>query len=289
MTSSNFSYIDNNGLLEIINNMSKLGLFTVQYNEVGKVVASNFPYLQSLDNYLINIDNNGKIISITNDGNKQHYLIRETIAIHNGHYCKQRLLIDVTTFINKIESLEETSITDNLTGLKNRGGLRKRIDESLKKNDCYFWMIFADLDKFKDVNDTYGHDVGDEVLKYIALLFKKYFNADADCFRFGGDEFIFVIDEISYENLEMRLQKINEELSSFYISIGNNRINIQTSISFGLSQYNKELTVKDILNRSDAAAYFSKSNGGGLIIDFDQLTIDEQVSIMHDKGFVKRK
>jgi len=98
------------------------------------------------------------------------------------------------------EKIEKNIIHDKLTGALNRKGLEKYFDENKK-------FLLLDLDNFKYINDTFGHKKGDEILKYFALLLKKYFPNDIIA-RWGGDEFVILSDKTKGE-IKINLEKIN--------------------------------------------------------------------------------
>ena len=161
---------------------------------------------------------------------------------------------------------------DPLTGLSNRLLLNDRLEhavEHAKRFDTCFAVIFCDLDNFKPVNDTYGHSVGDEVLKHIAEIMRSALRKDDTICRYGGDEFVILIEDLkSFENLETVLDKIRILTNqSFEI----NGLELSVGISIGAAIYPNDATAPEmILAAADQAMYTSKKMGKNSISFFNR-------------------
>jgi diguanylate cyclase (GGDEF)-like protein len=175
------------------------------------------------------------------------YLIAQGIVRRKLHQLE---LIHLATF-------------DQLTGLPNRSLFFDRLDQALKQASRYkrqFALLFLDLDGFKDVNDSLGHDAGDELLVVVA---EKLVNAvrKADTVaRLAGDEFTIILTDIqSATDPEKFAQKILNELSTPF-SIKQNEIKITASIGIGIFSVEDE-TAETLLKKSDSAMYEAKRQG----------------------------
>jgi len=152
---------------------------------------------------------------------------------------------------------------DTLTGVYNRYSLNQEISKRMQEAKN-FYVFFLDLDNFKYINDTYGHLVGDKLLKDVAKrlkarLFKKDFIA-----RNAGDEFIILIDERSEETVRTIAKKILDIFSNNF-KIG--EIELFTGVSIGISRYNKsKTTTSELLNQADMALYKAKENKNSYVI-----------------------
>lgn len=160
---------------------------------------------------------------------------------------------------------------DYLTGLYSRQELQHFYDAMAA--DCHFHFMFMDIDNFKSVNDVYGHNEGDNLLKAVAVILKSC-APDAHIIRLGGDEFVLLFDAThSREKLEQISGQIIRRLSDKegfpHIST-----NISASIGILLEQCSAD-TLNDILLRSDMAMYYAKSHGKGNFIIFNDIA--EQV------------
>lgn len=163
----------------------------------------------------------------------------------------------------RIKELEDMAYIDNLTRLANRVYIEKELFirlEEKKRLGVPFGIIFIDIDHFKSVNDTYGHDIGDRLLKFVADTLAK--NARPfDAFgRWGGEEFIGIIRNVTPQQLEDmgdRLRKLVE--SSYIILPEGDKLNVRISIGATLVRDNE--TADTLFKRVDRLLYESKNAG----------------------------
>ena len=154
---------------------------------------------------------------------------------------------------------------DPLTGLANRRLLTHRLEAAIsraEKNQSSFCLIFIDLDNFKDINDTRGHDVGDQVLIAVAQRLQSLQRTNDTTARLGGDEFTLIYNEIaSAQQLDTRIALLLKEFEQpFRIK---NTV-YQISISVGVAQYPRDgQTSREILMHADQAMYAAKRDGKG--------------------------
>jgi len=152
---------------------------------------------------------------------------------------------------------------DPLTGLSNRLLLNDRLEHAINHaerfNKCVA-TIFIDLDNFKPINDTYGHSIGDEILKSVADAMKSALRKEDTICRFGGDEFVILIEELSSFNyLEKILEKIHKISKQRFIINGHD---LSIGMSIGTSIYpNDASSPENLLKCADEAMYRAKHNG----------------------------
>ncbi|MFK2823863.1 diguanylate cyclase [Arcobacter sp. YIC-80] len=159
--------------------------------------------------------------------------------------------------------LEELSITDKLTSLYNRTKIDDTLQRQLKYTKRYnedFSLILIDIDFFKKINDTYGHQVGDTILKEFAQILKDNIRQTDTVGRWGGEEFIIICPKTNLEEANIVSQKIKNKIEKTSFSTINN-----CTASFGISTYKKGLDIKDIVKNADEALYKAKSNGRNTI------------------------
>lgn len=155
--------------------------------------------------------------------------------------------------------VEELSITDRLTGLYNRLKLDELFALYLhiaKRHEKDFSILLLDIDKFKSVNDTYGHQVGDSVLKELSDILKKNIRTEDAVGRWGGEEFLILLPSSSMNEallLAQKLRRLIEEHS--FKTVG------QKTASFGLATYHTGDDEKSMVARADEALYRAKENG----------------------------
>lgn len=144
---------------------------------------------------------------------------------------------------------------DNLTGLFNRHYLMEQLRLMQETNSIY-WIALADIDKFKSINDVYGHSSGDDVLKAVANAMNEVCE---DCYiaRWGGEEFLIVP---KHENVDKGiLEKLREYVEKLEITASEH--NIKVSISIGAYDYSEELKLEKTIMKADENLYISKNNG----------------------------
>ncbi len=158
------------------------------------------------------------------------------------------------------KKLEKLSTTDVLTGLNNR----LKIDTTLQNQHNLFLryktpcsIMIVDIDYFKNINDTYGHQVGDTVLKEIANIFISSVRTTDIVGRWGGEEFLIICPNTNMEELKILAQNIRKKVVSHKFS----KINQNISISIGLSTFQINKTITTIVKEADSALYRAKENG----------------------------
>ncbi|MEP3226835.1 MAG: EAL domain-containing protein [Parasphingorhabdus sp.] len=192
--------------------------------------------------------------------------------------------IDITELRKKRKELsaarvaaEFRAVHDSLTSLPNRDRFRKTVEQKMQNKDVRpFWLLMCDIDKFKLVNDIYGHDVGDAVLIAFAGFMKTLLGEDIVVSRLGGDEFAIMINHPMDQKLTNPILRrlINDKL--FEIQVGNQDLEIGFSV--GAAQYPSDAdSYKDLLKCADLALLRSKSDNAGRIDFYDrQLGIEYQ-------------
>lgn len=160
--------------------------------------------------------------------------------------------------------LEELALTDALTGLPNRRAIDAWATRELKSAARYgfgFWVVVADLDHFKSVNDCYGHEAGDAVLKRFAELLKANTRASNICGRTGGEEFLIVLSHISKQNVETAVDRLRRQLEGETIVLRENSIRITASFGVSGFEVGTALEFEQLLRAADAALYDAKRSG----------------------------
>lgn len=188
---------------------------------------------------------------------------------HVGYYSSYRDIRDR----KKIEAkLQHDAFHDSLTGLANRGlflnRLQSAFDSFQKRDGAKFAVMFLDLDKFKEVNDTLGHACGDEVLKTIAERLRNCFRPEDTIARFGGDEFAVLLE---YVETSMEVQKIASRVAievAKQMKVFGNVLDLSTSVGIAFATKQHEVPA-EILRDADYAMYRAKSRGGSRYEIFD--------------------
>lgn len=170
------------------------------------------------------------------------------------------------------DRLNEMAITDMLTGLYNRQGFSKMIDQ-MENHKHGAAILYIDLDNFKYCNDTFGHDVGDLVLKKFSEVLEEVANSNGYAVRYGGDEFIIVLNDADVDMAVAASKEIYDKIQGGFVSdieeylgekidIEDDR-RIMTSIGIAIAEDCKRSTIIDTLKKADDMLYGVKRNGKG--------------------------
>ena len=176
-----------------------------------------------------------------------------------------RRIVDLHRQIQaKNQLLEEMALTDTLTGLPNRRALDVWAPRQLSaaaRHDFSIWAVLVDLDMFKTVNDTFGHDAGDTVLKTLAEILKANTRQSNICARWGGEEFLLMITHVDRENANTAVERIRKQFEAKKFIFENSSITV--TASFGIARFRgtKPPDLSALVASADTALYAAKSNG----------------------------
>ena len=182
---------------------------------------------------------------------------------------------------NRDTKIHDLIYIDTLTGLNNRFAIYEKIEEKLTKHDNEaFYIMFLDVDNFKNVNDLFGHDVGDALIRETGNQFKELLDEDIQVGRFGGDEFVFLISK-NWE--EKQIVAFVERISRiFKQSLKVNKQLFYLTISVGVSKYPEHGgTKEELIKKADIALYEAKKNGKDRYVIYDMhmdKILEEQLS-----------
>lgn len=210
------------------------------------------PKLMSDRSILFGINSHGEKVPVTISisaffyGKKYYFAVIRDGAAINRQYEQEKIRAE----------------TDSLTHLGNRNYLSNKLVKLSEKQDQHFAVLFIDLDKFKPVNDEFGHEVGDQALQIVAKRLSAVLRSDDVVVRIGGDEFAALLCNISDKTaIKQITQKIIHSISR--------PMHVQQSVfsisaSIGCALYPQDgLTEKELLKKSDNAMYHAKSQGTG--------------------------
>lgn len=181
----------------------------------------------------------------------------------------KNLIKQVSTSVNLSNELaqsEERNTTDPLTVALNRYGGEDSFIHFTSKYHAYgdnFALVMLDIDHFKSVNDTYGHDIGDEVLVSFANIIKDNIRGSDRFIRFGGEEFIILLSNIDLKNAYAFAEKIRLIIQNTTHSSEA----LKVTASFGVTMYENELTLGDLTKKADLLLYKAKESGRNIVID----------------------
>lgn len=164
------------------------------------------------------------------------------------------------------EMIENSANYDTLTGLLNRRSLDKYFEQSIGGVSAYesdFCILMCDIDNFKHVNDTYGHECGDEVLRNIAKVIKENIRANDIAFRWGGEELLIMVKAKGHVAREVaeNCRKAIEASSVIY-----KEQEIKVTITIGCASYYQGVTKDELVKKADVNLYAGKKNGKNQVV-----------------------
>ena len=171
----------------------------------------------------------------------------------------------------ELSIVREAAETDALTGLLNRRAFDKALSALLGKQER-LCLAILDLDHFKRVNDTYGHQIGDNVLRFSASLLKQHAGEKHYAARYGGEEMVVIMPEIALpqalelaENFRSALAESRLQRKGSSEPIG------QITVSIGVASYRVGDSIESLIERADLALYRAKENGRNIVVDAEML------------------
>jgi diguanylate cyclase (GGDEF)-like protein len=273
------------------------------------------PYLgSSLDNFLLlkQCIAEGKAISEDEDGLHvcvfpilKHEAIYLLIQLERKTAFVQSELDLVATLIDFFRdhlALIDYAETDTLTGLLNRKTLDENLDRILANavgdtgtqsnlnfparrnpnpDDSRNWLAIIDIDHFKRINDTYGHLIGDEVLLLVSRLMKETFRLDDQLFRFGGEEFVVVLQPTTLEDASMVLDRFRRIVEEYNFPLAG-----KLTASLGFTHIEHYDNPSDLLDRADKALYYAKENGRNRMENYESLHRAGLLGYVHESSVI---
>lgn len=163
----------------------------------------------------------------------------------------------------KNKMLEELARTDPLTSLPNRRALEEWASRAIcgaQRHGFRFWLIMADLDHFKSINDRFGHETGDTVLRRFGEIIKSLTRSADMCARLGGEEFVIAVSHVDREGINIFVERLRRRLETECFEYQGTEFNV--TASFGVAGFDKQLhDFSQLLREADAALYRAKEGG----------------------------
>jgi len=201
-----------------------------------------------------------KLITITVSLDKEINKFSNDIQKENQEVILLRKRVEALE--TKLKEVKKEAKTDDLTKMLNKKALNdelKKQEQFYKRHNRTYSIIFFDIDHFKNVNDTYGHDAGDVILKSIGLLLNRY-SRDIDIVgRFGGEEFVIIAPETDKEGAKIFAEKIRKIVQKTKFMYKKTRIDI--TISGGVAERKETNSMEETLKLADERLYKAKKNG----------------------------
>jgi len=177
----------------------------------------------------------------------------------DSHQSVAQLRAEVSTYETKLKAAEELALRDELTGLANRRNVEERLEWRIQHQQS-FCVVVLDLNRFKQVNDTYGHLAGDSLLKQFSQELRSNLRGSDLAGRWGGDEFIVVLDcdLVGAKSQIERMQKWVFGEYTIQPGPGKADLKVQVEASIGVAQWQTGETIQQVIERADGAMYKDK-------------------------------
>ncbi len=171
---------------------------------------------------------------------------------------------DVTESVCMERSLNKMILLDSLTGIYNRRHMDKRLREEFIRHKRYnrlMSIIMIDIDHFKEINDTYGHQFGDKVIKEVSDICSSKMRGGDILSRYGGEEFCSILPETDTRGAQKLAERLRKKVAKNSIPF-NEETSVNVTISLGIAQLTgRTKTTDDLIRSADTALYQSKQNG----------------------------
>lgn len=176
-------------------------------------------------------------------------------------------MTDIRISLNKLfeenKMLGQIAGVDALTGLYNRWSMAKFLSDAFQ-TEHPFCLVMCDIDDFKKINDTYGHECGDEVLKHIAQIIQDFIPEGSYVCRWGGEEILLLLNDYTSEDSAALAEKIRCSIAENSTSFED--LTIPHTMTMGVAHHHKNQTVESTIAKADMKLYIGKRNGKNVVI-----------------------
>lgn len=185
------------------------------------------------------------------------------------------LIYDVSEEANSLLQLQSISRTDALTQLLNRGYWQELFEQEFARSQRYddnAAVILVDIDNFKTVNDTYGHQVGDKAIQFIAELIQKNQRETDTCGRYGGEEFVITLPKATTEDARLVAERLRQQVDDnpLTVNMDGQQQQINLTVSVGVAAIKSSMdSADDWLKQADSALYQAKEQGRNRVVVAD--------------------
>ncbi|WP_076412645.1 GGDEF domain-containing protein [Shewanella sp. UCD-KL12] len=174
---------------------------------------------------------------------------------------------EADTYKERLFEQQKLNLLDTLTQLPNRAALEERMEQEFRNFQRHkqpLWVAVADIDHFKNINDSFGHSTGDKTLQVIAMALKNSLRDTEFVARYGGEEFVLIIPDVNATDIDQLLNRVREKVKSIPFKFKNQRITV--TVSIGAAQIINNELINETFDRADAALYRAKHESRDRVI-----------------------
>lgn len=198
--------------------------------------------------------------------------IADKRAMQMFNILAHHLLVHLKKSLLLIQN-QEMQTVDSLTGLYNERQFYQMMDREFDRVSRYnvpISILFVDVDHFKDVNETYGFETGDILLKEISLILMENMRNTDFCSRYSGERFVIVLPETHYKNSEIMANRLRRYIENHSFFVPNTNVFIKVTVSIGVASYldHKPASLAQFIEFADTALYFAKRNGRNQVVGY---------------------
>ena len=224
-------------------------------------------YTDNLGNFAQKLD--GSQLSAAALAGEVQRIVEETREFESvqreAHSKMGELMQEVEVLRSELNHAKEEALTDGLTQIANRKAFERSLEQSVARagsTHCPLSLIMIDVDHFKKFNDTYGHPVGDKVLRFVAAAIKNALDGQGLIARYGGEEFVALIPDVNEQQVERIAEDVLKAVSSGDLRDRKaNRTYGRITVSIGVSRYEASDDARTLVERADTALYQAKQAG----------------------------
>ncbi len=236
-------------------------------NTLEEAIKKINAYDKNLEKHTQNLEQTSKEILMEELLPSLEAILRELQEIRKQNEALKKELAkyhkEVSRLKEELEEAKSEAEIDFLTTIPNRRSFMRALQDAIRDFEMRnypFSLIILDIDNFKQINDKYGHIVGDEVLKEIGSVLRNYLRANTIVGRIGGEEFAILLPGVPLEDAKKVAERIRKVIENRVIRIDENT-EINPTASFGVTQVKKGDTIESVIDRADMAMYEAKRKG----------------------------
>ena len=194
------------------------------------------------------------------------YVVSKTSTI--AYFFRKKFSASEEKIIKYSRRLEMLATTDPLTKLQNRRGMINHIERYVSEmgssNNSLLTIVIGDIDFFKHINDTYGHEAGDYVLETLAKIMNEFMDGKGMVARWGGEEFLFTLENINGDYAFEEISKLLHLIERYEFSYEGTPIKV--TVTFGLEEYDDHIGIDRVISKADEKLYMGKKQGRNRVI-----------------------